>query len=267
MRRRADAGELPCFRRGSGPRYFRARDLAAWREADPGARRRRLDRHSTTGPDSLREGLYDLILRLSPAVDLRETVDLLASGLRELVDAADCDIWMPEGERLRCVVCCDVQGFDRTAAGRILPLRTLSADAAQPRVGAAARGRQPRRRPASPRPSATPCAAGASRACSTSPWCSAATSWGSIELYDIVPRDFSGLSAALRSSGHILAGAFAKAALLDRLEQSNRELRRQNRRLSSLLDSGRAITSTLVVEDVLDTLARKSAEAVGAPEC
>ena len=90
---------------------------------------------------------------------------------------------------------------------------------------------------------------------------------GLIELYDIVPRDFSGLSAAFEASRHLLAGAFAKATLLDRLEQGNRELRHQNRRLSSLLDAGRAITSTLVVEDVLDTLARKSAEAVGAPEC
>ncbi|HMK92827.1 MAG TPA: HD domain-containing phosphohydrolase, partial [Thermoleophilia bacterium] len=46
-----------------------------------------------------------------------------------------------------------------------------------------------------------------------------------------------------------------------------REQEEQNRRLASLLDAGRAMTSSLVVEDVLAAMARKAAEAVGAPEC
>jgi diguanylate cyclase (GGDEF)-like protein len=267
LRRRADAGELPCFRRGSGPRYFRTRDLAAWREAGPEQGAPLVfDRQSTTGPDGLREGLYDLILRLSPAFDLREAVDLLASGLRELVDAADCDIWMPEGERLRCVACCDVQGFDRAAAGKILPVDRF------PLTRRSLESTQPLAVDSLADETLTEAERDAMRGWGLAslldiPMVLGGNLVGLIELYDIVPRDFSGLSAAFESSGHVLAGAFAKAALLDRLEQSNSELRHQNRRLSSLLDAGRAITSTLVVEDVLDTLARKSAEAVGSPEC
>jgi len=244
LRRRADAGELPCFRRGSGPRYFRTRDLAAWRDADPEQGVPLVfDRRSTTSPDSLREGLYDLILRLSPAFDLRETVDLLADGLRELVDAADCDIWMPEGEHLRCVVCNDVQGFDRACTGRILPLDRF------PLTRRSVESTQPLAVDSLDDEALTEAEREAMRGWGLAslldiPMVLGGSLVGLIELYDIVPRDFSDLRSAFEGSGQLLAGAFAKAALLDRLEQSNTELRHQNRRLSSLLDSGRAITSS-----------------------
>ncbi len=41
----------------------------------------------------------------------------------------------------------------------------------------------------------------------------------------------------------------------------------QNRHLTSLLDSSRAITSTIVLEEVLDLIAQKAAEAVAVPRC
>jgi len=267
LRRRADAGVLPCFRRGSGPRFFRTRDLLTWREADPEQGGPLVfTRRATIDPDGLRAGLNDLILRLSPAFDLGETLDLLANGLRELVDAVDCDIWMPEGEHLRSVVCCDVQGFDRAVVGRVLPVERFpltrrSLESARPLAadsladeGLSDGEREAMRGWGLASLLDIPMVLGGSLV-------------GLIELYDIVPRDFSGLSSAFAASSRLLAGAFAKAALLDRLGQSNSELRHQNRRLASLLDAGRAITSTLVVEDVLATLARQSAEAVGAPEC
>ena len=124
-------------------------------------------------------------------VDLHETVDLLASGLRELADAVDCDIWMPEGDRLRCVVSCDVQGFDRAVVGKDPAARTLPAHAAHPRLGrplaiddlrdGAARAGRARRH----------ARAGASRASSSIPMVSAGSLVGLIDLYDVVPRDFS----------------------------------------------------------------------------
>jgi diguanylate cyclase (GGDEF)-like protein len=267
LRRRADAGELPCYRRPGGPRFFRRRDAEALRDtarprdpAPPSA--------LATGADAraLRDGLYTLARRLSQTADLHETVELLASGLRELADAVDCDIWMPEAERLRCVTSCDVHGFDRAVVGRTLPVERYPLtrrilDSGRPLAidDLHAAHLDPVERDAM--------LGWGFVSFLSIPMISAGKLVGLIDLYDIVPRDFARLSETLEPSSDILAGAFAKAALLDRLEQSNRELRRQNRRLSSLLDAGRAITSTLVVEDVLRTLARKSAEAVGAPEC
>jgi diguanylate cyclase (GGDEF)-like protein len=267
LRRRADAGDLPSYRRPGGPRFVRRRDAEALRNAarpldggppaalPPGA-----------SADGLRDGLYDLARRLSQTVDLHETVDLLASGLRELADAVDCDIWMPEGDRLRCVVSCDVQGFDSAVAGKALPLERYPLtqrilDSVRPLAIDSLRTAS-----LAPAERNAMLAWGFASFLSI-PMVSAGSLVGLIDLYDIVPRDFSRLSDALGPSNDILAGAFAKAALLDRLEQSNRELRRQNRRLASLVSAGRSLTSTLVLEDVLPAVARTAAEALGSDEC
>ena len=173
---------------------------------------------------------------------------------------------MPDGDLLRFVVSCDPHGFDRAKPGKVLALdqypltRKALEESRAIAIGSADDARL------------------------TEAEREAMVRWGYasfldvpmqlsgedvalIELWDIVPRDFSPVIAMLDDARDVLAGAFSKVALLDRLEHGNRELRRQNRRLTALLDAGRAITSTLVVEDVLHTLTRKTAEAVGAPEC
>ena len=70
------------------------------------------------------------------------------------------------------------------------------------------------------------------------------------------------------------AVAMHNARLYQDLQRRNEELAQRAqretdhaRRLTSLLDAGRAITSTLVLEDVLDIVARKAAEALACPEC
>ncbi len=264
LRRRADAGELPCYRRRGGPRWLRRRDVEALRDGgSPKAR-------AATAPDDdtreLREGLLDLVRRLSPIADLRQTVDLLASGLRDLADAVDCDIWMPEADRLRCVASCDVQGFDRSAVGRTLPLESYPLtrkiiDDGLPVNVASLRHAQiaPAERDAMHE--------WGFESFLSVPMVSAGDLIGLIDLYDVVPRDFSQLADALGPSGDILAGVFAKATLLDKLEQSNRDLRRQNRRLASLVSAGRSLTSTLVLEEVLSAVARTAADALGSDEC
>ena len=173
---------------------------------------------------------------------------------------------MPEAERLRCVTSCDVQGFDRSVAGRALPVERYPLtrrilDAGRPlAVGDLRTARlAPEERHAMRR--------WGFESFLSIPMISAGTLVGLIDLYDIVPRDFSCLSEALGSSSDILAGAFAKAALLDRLEQGNRELRRQNRRLASLVSAGRSLTSTLVLEDVLPAVASTAAAALGSEQC
>ena len=265
LRRMTDTGALPCYRRRGGPRWLRRRDAEALRTG------RSPDSRAgapvpVAGANELREALLDLVRRLSVTVDLDETVGLLAAGLRDLADAADCDIWMPEADHLRCVASCDVQGFDRSAVGRTLPIedypltQKILADG-RPVAIASLREAQ---------------IAPAERAAMHSwgfesflsiPMVSARGLVGLIDLYDIVPRDFSPLGDALGPSGDILAGGFAKAALLDRLEQGNRELRRQNQRLASLVSAGRSLTSTLVLEEVLSAVARTAAAALGSDEC
>ena len=251
LRRRADAGDLPCYRRPGGPRFIRRRDAEALRRAAR-SRGAALPPAPPAAADArgLRDGLDELARRLSHTAGLHETVELLAGGLRELADAVDCDIWMPEAQRLRCVTSCDVQGFDRSVAGRTLPVERYPLtrrilDGGRPLAidNLRTAGLAPVERDAMRR--------WGFESFLSIPMISAGSLVGLIDLYDIVPRDFLHLSEALGSSSDILAGAFAKAALLDRLEQSNHELRRQNRRLASLLDAGRAITSTLVVEDGL----------------
>ena len=222
--------------------------------------------HDATDPAAERAALFDLVRRVSLSVGLQNTVDLLASGLRELADAAGCDIWIPDGDCLKLMSSCDPQGFDRTTPDSVLQLE-----------------RYPVTRQALDEARAI--AVGdldEARLCETER--AAMRRWGFasfldvpmqisgkvvalVELCDIVPRDFSAVAALLDDGRDALAGAFSKVALLDRLEQSNHELRSQNRRLTALLDAGRAITSTLLAADVLHSLARKTAEAVGAPEC
>ena len=265
LRRMTDTGELPCYRRRGGPRWLRRRDVEALRAGRSPSSRVEASAPEA-GADELRESLLDLVRRLSVTVDLSETVDLLAAGLRDLTDAADCDIWMPEADHLRCVASCDVQGFDRAAVGRTLPVedypltQKILADG-RPVAFADLREAQ-----------IAPVEHDAMRTWGFAsflsiPMLSAGGLVGLIDLYDVVPRDFSPLGDALGPSSDILAGAFAKAMLLDRLEQSNRELRRQNQRLASLVSAGRSLTSTLVLEEVLSAVAHTAAAALGSSEC
>ena len=71
-------------------------------------------------------------------------------------------------------------------------------------------------------------------------------------------------SEADRQLVQMLCGPAAVAIQNARLYRRHEE---QNRQLTSLLDSTRAITSSVVLEDVLDTVGRTAAEALGSPQC
>jgi len=74
-------------------------------------------------------------------------------------------------------------------------------------------------------------------------------------------RRFSDDEVALaRGIGEQAAIAIANARLYE-------DVGRQQARLSSLLDAGRALTSTLVPKEVFDTITQRSAEAIGSPRC
>lgn len=65
----------------------------------------------------------------------------------------------------------------------------------------------------------------------------------------------------------LFAGLAMPAAIAIHNAQMYRRQEEQNRRLASLLESSRAMSSTFVLEEVLDLVARKTGEAVDSDEC
>ena len=82
---------------------------------------------------------------------------------------------------------------------------------------------------------------------------------GSAELSDVRIRTFDRVD--------LLLGLATIAAQAIKNAQLYREKELQQARLASLLDASRAMTSTLVSEDLLDTLVRGLAHVLGSPEC
>jgi len=83
---------------------------------------------------------------------------------------------------------------------------------------------------------------------------------GLLDVYDRRPRDYAEHRDFLSNVGQIVAGAFAQAALVDRLEETNRTL-------SLLVESGLEFGATLQLGDVLQSVARRLCAAAGAPSC
>jgi len=97
---------------------------------------------------------------------------------------------------------------------------------------------------------------------------------GIIDVFDDRERDYGEYLDFITSAGQMVAGALENRFLLDQVSERNRELlesvRRQEeeaRRVSGLLDMSRAITSTLVLEDVLQLVATRAGELLGAGGC
>ena len=83
---------------------------------------------------------------------------------------------------------------------------------------------------------------------------------GLLDVYDRRRRDYAEHRDFLTNVGQIVAGAFAQAALVDRLEETNRTL-------SLLVESGLEFGATLQLGDVLQSVARRLCAAAGAPSC
>ena len=83
---------------------------------------------------------------------------------------------------------------------------------------------------------------------------------GLLDVYDRRGRDYAEHRDFLTNVGQIVAGAFAQASLVDRLEESNRTL-------SLLVESGLEFSATLQLDDVLQSVARRLCAAAGAPSC
>jgi diguanylate cyclase (GGDEF)-like protein/excisionase family DNA binding protein len=97
---------------------------------------------------------------------------------------------------------------------------------------------------------------------------------GLIDVFDDRERDFVEYLDFITSAGQMVAGALENRFLLEQLRDRNRELsdsgrrrEEQTSRIASLLDTSRAITSTLVLEDVLQLVAARAGELLGAAGC
>ena len=73
---------------------------------------------------------------------------------------------------------------------------------------------------------------------------------GLIDVFDTKVRDYTSMLDLIRNVGRLLAGAFEKAMLVERLESGNRDLR-------LLVDSGLEFGATLDVDAVLSTVAER----------
>ena len=83
---------------------------------------------------------------------------------------------------------------------------------------------------------------------------------GLLDVYDRRRRDYAEHRDFLTNVGQIVAAAFAQAALVDRLEETNRTL-------NLLVESGLEFGATLRRDDVLQSVARRLCAAADAPSC
>jgi GAF domain-containing protein len=208
-----------------------------------------------------RERMADELLGLGElavqAHNLAELARPVAESLRVAIGAEDCDIWRVAGDQITCIASIDSKGWDPTVIGGVYnlsdyPWYAAAVAAGEVRVIATRDD---------PRLSSTELAAlekWGYRCNLCLPLTVGEQRLGFIDIYDTRERDFGEHLDFIHTVGRMLAGAFEKAILLERLEQGNRDT-------EVLLEIGRALTSTLVVEDALTVITRKAAEALDVP--
>jgi excisionase family DNA binding protein len=197
---------------------------------------------------ALRE-LVELSDRFSEAEGLQQLARIVAGRLRAILEAEDCDIWGIEDGRLKCLASIDSRGWDEEEIGSE---RDLSAYEAT--IAALAANE--------------PMVIGDLEAATlTEDEMAAYRRWdfrsmvslplvvegrpiGLIDVFDTKVRDYTNMIDLIRNVGRLLAGAFEKAMLVERLESGNRDLR-------VLVDSGLEFGANLDVDDVLGIVAAR----------
>ncbi|MCX6362967.1 MAG: diguanylate cyclase [Actinobacteria bacterium] len=207
---------------------------------------------------ALRE-LVELGDRFSEAEGLQALSRIVAGRLRAILEAEDCDIWGIEGGRLKCLASIDSRGWDADEVGSERDLAvydaTLAALAAnEPMVigdleAASLTGEEM----ASYR-------RWGYRSMVSLPLVVEGRPIGLIDVFDTKVRDYTSMLDLIRNVGRLLAGAFEKAMLVERLESGNRDLR-------LLVDSGLEFGATLDVDAVLGTVAERIVTVAEADIC
>ena len=207
---------------------------------------------------ALRE-LVELSDELSEAEGLDALGRVVAGRLRGILQAEDCDVWSIDSGSMHCVASIDSRGWDEAEVGSERDLSsyvaTIAALAAnEPRVigdldlaGLDASEIEAYRR-------------WGYRSMISLPLVVEGRPIGLIDVFDVRTRDYTSALDFIRSVGRLLAGAFEKALLVDRLESGNRDLH-------VLVDSGMEFGATLEVEAVLHSVAERILEVSGADMC
>jgi len=206
----------------------------------------------------LRE-LFDLARLLSQTYDAEQLLRTVATRLLQAVQAAHCDIYQIYGEDYRCVVSAGADGFLSSYEGSVLDLagnptsaralaehRTLViADVEASELNAKERDAL---------------LAQGLRSELCIPLVVKDAAVGLIDLFGAHPRDWQECIELAAGVGQLVAGAMENADLRDRLEGRNRDLR-------TLVEGGLEFSSTLDVERVLLSIARRMRGATRAAAC
>jgi len=190
--------------------------------------------------------LVDLGKVVSGAGGLDELVRAVGPRVVEVVGAQGCQVFRVEDGLLRCLATYDDGAYLDDYAPDAMPLELFpsTVDAMERREALVIQS------PGDPRLSDYERdlyreSGSQSEVCV--PLCTADAVVGLLDVYDDRPRDYAEHVDFLMSVGQIVAGAFANAILVERLEKANQ-------RLSLLVDSGIELGGTLELSEVLQTV-------------
>ena len=193
------------------------------------------------------------------AHDPETVLTALAERLRDTIDAADCDIFTLQGDRLRCLVSADRNGLDTTVVGHVLDIDRFPATALAVHTG------QPMTIASLDDPRLTDqerddMAEYGFQSELCIPLVGGDRVIGLIDVFDTRPRDFGEYLDFLRSMGQTAAGAIENAMLLDKLE-------RRNTALAELVELGRAASSAGGLDQLVRAVGPRVVELMEADGC
>jgi diguanylate cyclase (GGDEF)-like protein/excisionase family DNA binding protein len=193
------------------------------------------------------------------AHDPETVLTALAERLRDTIDAADCDIFTLQGDRLRCLVSADRNGLDMTVVGHVLDIGRFPATALAVHTG------QPMTVASLEDPRLTDqerddMAEHGFQSELCIPLLGGDRVIGLIDVFDTRPRDYGEYIDFLRSMGQTAAGAVENAMLLDKLE-------RRNTALAELVELGRAASSAGGLDQLVRSIGPRVVELMEADGC
>ena len=196
---------------------------------------------------------------ITRASDVTELLRLAAKRLVETLGAADCDIFTLDGDTLCSRVSYDRNGYDDASVGHSLRVddfpNTKAAIESQEIAVIAS--------PNDPRIDADELKVFAEWGFKSNlslPLVIDGVVNGLIDIYADTPGEFTEYIDFLKTVGQLLAGALGKARLLERLEESNEELR-------ELVDSGLEFGASLELDEVLYSVAGRMRTLADAEVC
>jgi len=206
----------------------------------------------------LRE-LFDLAQLLSRTYDAEQLLRTVATRLLAAVQAAHCDIYQIDGDGYRCMVSADADEFRASCEGRVLDLshHPTSARALAEHHTLVVADVEVSELTAEER-DALLAQDLHSELCI--PLVAKDVAVGLIHLFGDRPRDWQECTDFIAGVGQLVAGAMENADLLGRLEGRNRDLR-------TLVEGGLAFSSTLDMEQVLLSIARRMRAATRGAAC